>query len=129
MAFDYTSGYTSSIVDSVFLNHHAESRRTGFRGVRINKKPRIVASSNPVGDNTMRERVARLEASVDHIQKDIGDIKGTLTSVDTRIKGIEIKMWLGTGILTAGATLLGWLGYVINNYLPQILHAVQIISN
>ncbi|ENY6158427.1 hypothetical protein ACFZEN_004790, partial [Salmonella enterica] len=81
------------------------------------------------GDNTMRERVARLEASVDHIQKDIGDIKGTLTSVDTRIKGIEIKMWLGTGILTAGATLLGWLGYVINNYLPQILHAVQIISN
>ncbi|ECH2931421.1 hypothetical protein FOV05_25730, partial [Salmonella enterica] len=125
MAFDYTSGYTSSVVDSVFLNHHAELRRTGFQGTRINKKLRIVASSNPAGDNAMYERVARLEVSVDHIQKDIGNIKETLNSFDIRIKGIEIKMWLATGILTAGLTLLGWLGYVINNYLPQILHAVQ----
>ncbi|EII9021855.1 hypothetical protein KI876_002747 [Salmonella enterica] len=129
MAFDYTSGYTSSVVDSVFLNHHAELRRTGFQGARINKKLRIVASSSPAGDNAMYERVARLEVSVDHVQKDIGDIKETLNSFDIRIKGIEIKMWLATGILTAGLTLLGWLGYVINNYLPQILHAVQIISN
>lgn len=129
MAFDYTSGYTPSIADSVFLSNCEEPRKTGFQGVRINKKLQIAASSIPAGDNAMRERVARLEVSVDHIQKDIGDIKGTLNSFDTRIKRIEIKMWIGTGILTAGVTLLGWLGYVINNYLPQILHAVQIISN
>lgn len=77
----------------------------------------------------MRERVTRLEVGVEYIQKDIGDIKNTLNSLNARIKRIEIKMWIGTGMLTASVAILGWMGYTISKYLPQILHAVQILSS
>lgn len=77
----------------------------------------------------MRERLTRLEVTAEHIQKDIGDIKNTLNSFNARVKGLEIKMWIGTGIFATSTFFLGWIGYIINNYLPQILHAVQILSS
>lgn len=40
----------------------------------------------------------------------------------------KIILWCFTGMLAANVVTLGWIGYTINKYLPQILHAVQILS-
>lgn len=37
----------------------------------------------------MEERIARLEAHVEHIQSDMGDVKGQLVSMDGRLRGVE----------------------------------------
>lgn len=37
----------------------------------------------------------------------------------------KIMLWSFTGILVTDVVILGWTGYTINKYLPQILHAVQ----
>ncbi|EAX0015409.1 TPA: hypothetical protein G8Z53_001793 [Salmonella enterica] len=129
MVLDYTSDFLPSISDRAFISNRAEPKKTGFQGSRINNKLLVAASTRRTGDNTMRERVARLEVSAEYIQKDIGDIKNTLNSFNARIKRIEIKMWIGTGMLAASAAILGWMGYTISKYLPQILHAVQILSS
>ncbi|EGO7249614.1 hypothetical protein IU821_001167 [Salmonella enterica] len=73
----------------------------------------------------MRERGPDWKSVLSTYKKDIGYIKNTLNSFNAKIKRIEIKMWIGTGMLTASVAILGWMGYTISKYLPQILHAVQ----
>lgn len=40
----------------------------------------------------------------------------------------KIILWSFTGILITDVAILGWIGYIISKYLPQILHAVQTLS-
>lgn len=128
MVVDYTSDFLPSVSDNVFISNRAEPKKTGFQGVKINHKLLISESTNQAG-GAMRERLTRLEVTAEHIQKDIGDIKNTLNSFNARVKGLEIKMWIGAGIFATSTFFLGWIGYIINNYLPQILRAVQILSS
>lgn len=41
----------------------------------------------------------------------------------------KIILWSFTGTLVADVVILSWIGYILSKYLPQILQAMQILSN
>lgn len=120
-ALSYISGNLPSISGSAFLGGASDHKVPGFQGDKVNHNPLVISGTIKVKGDVMKERIAKLEVHVDHMQQDIGDIK-------TRVQRIETKILIGTGIASASVAILGWLGYIINNYLPQILHAIQLLE-
>ncbi|MEM5541779.1 hypothetical protein WNY61_03420 [Sulfitobacter sp. AS92] len=70
------------------------------------------------GDGGMIERIVKLESAMDHVQRDVTDLRGDMKDVRDRLKGLEVKVdhlpskgFIVSAVLAALAVIAALLTY------------------
>lgn len=110
-----------------------------LRILNARARPTIGNDGNPPHDGDMEARVAKLEAAVEHIQRDVAEVRTSLALLNNTVSAVQtdvavikerlshtpttLQMWLAlvAVVVPVGGAVVGILGWIIQSSLAPLL--------